>query len=281
MLLSFAVVSTLAMSASAQLYDQTSGATTSGVISAYMTDNDTLVQSADDFTIPAGNDWNVTSVTVRGFRNPSQGGNDPAMTDVTVEIYTDASGPGTVVYTEDITLAGGGVPAPNNDTALVLTLATPQTLSPGTYWLSVYGDSPSDSRWNWTTHGATPVGATAMLQDAEDYFGAGATSWTAVTALGLTDPDFAFQIGGTGGNVGISEISNEVSIYPNPATDVLNVVVESAEVQNVIIYNVDGKIVVSEANPSTAINVAELPAGAYIVEVSTINGNSRTQFMKK
>ena len=81
MLLFFAVVSTLASSASAQYYDQTAGITTSGVISAYMTDNDTLVQSADDFTVPAGPDWDVTSVTVHGFRN----GLGANMTDMQVQ----------------------------------------------------------------------------------------------------------------------------------------------------------------------------------------------------
>lgn len=273
-LLSLAVVSTVALSASAQLYDQTSGITTNGVISAYMTDNDTLVQSADDFTIPAGADWDVTSVTVHGFRN----GVGANMTDMQVEIFTDASGPSTVVYSALHVLGGAGVPAPNNDTTITITIPT-QTLSPGTYWVSVYGFAEAASRWNWTTHGPTAIGATSMLIDADDYFGAGATTWTAVTALGINDPDFTFQIGGAGGNVGISEISNEVSIYPNPATDVLNVVVD-AEVSNVTIYNVAGNVVLSEVNPSTKINIADLAAGAYVVEVSTINGVSRTQIMK-
>lgn len=279
-LLSVAVLATTALSASAQLYDQTSGITTSGVISALMTDSgDTIVQSADDFTIPAGNDWDVTSVTVHGFRN-DPGAIGTNMTQMTVEIYSDASGPGTLVYNEDITLGGAGVPSPQADTAITLTLATTQTLSPGTYWLSVYGNSEAAARWNWTTHGPTAVGATAMLLDNQDYFGAGATSWTAVTALGLTDPDFTFQINGTGGNVGIEEISNDVSIFPNPASEVLNVVVD-AEVSNVSIYNVAGNVVLNEVNPSTQINIAGLTAGVYVVEVSTINGIARKQIVKK
>lgn len=260
------------MSSSAQLYDQTGGITTSGVISAYMTDKDTLVQSADDFTVPAGADWNVTSVSVHGFRN----GTGANMTSMVVEIFSDATGPGTIIYTEDITLSGAGVPVPNNDTTIVLPLAITQTLSPGTYWLSVYGDTESTCRWNWTTHGSTAIGNIAVLQDTEDFFGVGATTWTAVATLGLVDPDFAFIIGETVGNVGISELAdNEVSVYPNPAAEVLNVAVESANVEQVFIYNVDGKLVVSELNTSIAINIADLPAGAYVVEFSTINGVSR------
>ncbi|MFT6502291.1 MAG: hypothetical protein ACJASQ_002417 [Crocinitomicaceae bacterium] len=274
MLLSFAVVSTLALSASAQYYDQTAGITASGVISAYMIDNDTLVQSADDFTVPAGPDWDVTSVTVHGFRN-NAGAN---MTDMQVQIWTDAAGPGTPVYNALHVLPGAGVPSPNNDTTITITIPS-TTLVPGTYWLSVYGFTEAASRWNWTTHGATPIGATAMLEDADDFFGAGATSWTAVTALGLTDPDFTFQINEVP-VIGIAEISDEISIYPNPAADVLNVVVD-AEVSNVTIYNVAGNVVLNEVNPSTQINIADLSAGAYIVEVSTINGVSRIQIMKK
>jgi hypothetical protein len=274
MLLSFAVVSTLALSASAQYYDQTAGITASGVISAYMIDNDTLVQSADDFTVPAGPDWDVTSVTVHGFRN-NPGAN---MTDMQVQIWTDATGPGTIVYDALHTLPGAGVPSPNNDTTITITIPS-TTLVPGTYWLSVYGFTEAASRWNWTTHGAVQIGATAMLEDADDFFGAGATTWTAVTALGLTDPDFTFQINEVP-VVGIAEISAEISIYPNPAADVLNVVVD-AEVSNVTIYNVAGNVVLNEVNPSTQINIADLSAGAYIVEVSTINGVSRIQIMKK
>ncbi|MDC0099945.1 T9SS type A sorting domain-containing protein [Crocinitomicaceae bacterium] len=275
MLLFFAVVSTLASSASAQYYDQTAGITTSGVISAYMTDNDTLVQSADDFTVPAGPDWDVTSVTVHGFRN----GLGANMTDMQVQIWTDAGGPSTPVYNALHVLPGAGVPSPNADTTITITIPS-TTLIPGTYWLSVYGFTEAASRWNWTTHGAVQIGATAMLQDADDYFGAGATSWTAVTTLGLTDPDFTFQINENNGNIGISDIFNEVSIYPNPASDVLNVVVD-AEESKVTIYNVTGNVVLNEVNPSTQINIAHLSAGAYVVEVSTINGVSRIQIIKK
>lgn len=241
-----------------------------------MTDNDTLVQSADDFTVPAGANWDVTSVTVHGFRN-NTGTN---MTTMTVEIWSDATGPSAVLYTEDITLAGTGVPCPQADTVINLTLAATQTLSPGTYWLSVYGYTEAVSRWNWTTHGPTPIGATAMLLDADDYFGAAATSWTDVTALGLTDPDFAFKINGTVGSVGISENSNEVSIYPNPANEVLNIIVD-AKVTNVTIYNLAGNVVLNLINPSSQINIADLSTGSYTVEVSTINGIARTQVIKK
>ncbi|MFT6283244.1 MAG: hypothetical protein ACJA0U_003386, partial [Salibacteraceae bacterium] len=143
---------------------------------------------------------------------------------------------------------------------------------------SVYGFTEAGSRWNWTTHGAVQIGATAMLQDADDYFGAGATSWTAVTALGLNDPDFTFQINDP--SIGINEITDEISIFPNPAADVLNVVVD-AQVSNVTIYNIAGNVVLNEVNPSTEINIADLSSGAYIVEVSTINGVSRIQIMKK
>ena len=264
----------LALSASGQLYDQTSGATISGIISTYMTDNDTLVQAADDFTIPAGNDWEVTSVTVQGFRVDT----GAVMTDMQVQIYSDSAGPNTLVYDALHTLTGAGVPAPNGDTTITITIPS-QTLVPGTYWLSVYGFTPSTSRWNWTGHGATQLGASAVLQDLDNFFGIGA--WTEIVTIPqLLDPDFAFQIGGTGGNIGITEISDEISIYPNPAADVLNVVVD-AQVSNVTIYNVAGNVVLNEVNPSTQINIADLSAGAYVVEISTINGISRAQIMKK
>lgn len=276
--LSLVVIVSFGISASAQLYDQTAGVTINGVISAYMTNNDTIVQCADDFEVPSGSSWSVTSVTVHGFRN-FQG---PNMTELTVELWSDLVGPDAIIYSENVTLSGLGVPTPSNDTALVLNLSVPQTLTPGVYWLSVYGYSEANSRWNWTSHGPSVIGSEAMLLDADDYFGTGSIDWTNVTDLGLIDSDFAFAINGTDANAAIREISNELSIYPNPAIYVLNIESETNDViEEVVLMNVDGKVVHRELNPKTEIDISELPAGAYLVEVSTAYGISRTEFVKR
>lgn len=277
MFLSFATVLTLGLSVSAQLYDQTIGVTGNGAISTYMTDNDTLVQCADDFTIPNFAIWDITSVTVQGFRNDS-GAN---MTEMTVEIFTDAGGPGALVYSGLHTIGGVGITAPVSDTAITLTIPT-QSLSAGTYWLSVYGYAESSAPWYWTTHGPDKIDSNAMLIDSDDYFGAGITAWTPLPIVGLVAPDLAFQIGGALANTGLTQIDGSViTVYPNPAIDVLNIDIESTEINRVIILNISGEIVHTVYNPSTQINISELVSGVYFIEITTADGIARTQFIKK
>lgn len=262
-----------------QLFDHTGSLSTSGVISAYMTDNDTLVQCADDFTIPTGGTWDITSVTVHGFRNP--GGANADMDSVLVEIYSDASGmPGTASYSAVHQLAGP-VPSPQGDTAITITIPT-QTLTEGTYWVSVAGYTESVCRWNWT-NSTTANGANGHLIDADNYFGAGATSWTDITSLGITDPDFAFSLDGTGYMASITEEEMiELSVFPNPAIDYVQINAGGDVVNQVSIFNVNGQRISTVVNPNeNTIDVSELPSGTYILEVSTVNGGlGQVRFVK-
>ncbi|MBD3636957.1 MAG: T9SS type A sorting domain-containing protein [Crocinitomicaceae bacterium] len=260
-----------------QLFDHTANISTSGVISAYMVDNDTLVQCADDFTIPVGGTWDVTSVTVHGFRNNA--GAD--MDSVLVQIYADATGQpaATPMYSATHQLAGS-VPSPQGDTAITVTIPT-QTLTEGTYWVSVAGYSESASRWNWTTS-TTASGANGMLIDADDYFGAGATAWTDITSLGITDPDFGFSIDGTGYMASIPEDQLiELSVYPNPVIDYVQINVGSDIVRQVSIFNVNGQRITTIVNPGeNKIDVSDFESGVYLIEVTTDNGVGQTRFVK-
>lgn len=69
---------------------------------------------------------------------------------------------------------------------------------------------------------------------------------------------------------------NTVSVYPNPATDLVNVAITASGESVVNIYNVGGELIesrkVTQAN--TTFNATEWSAGLYIVEV--VNGTSRT-----
>jgi hypothetical protein len=82
---------------------------------------------------------------------------------------------------------------------------------------------------------------------------------------------------------GLEENKMDVSIFPNPAADVLNVNT-SLEVTSVKVFGLDGKIVLSENVDgfNVQINIAELTSGAYIVEAIGANGGVvRTNFIKK
>jgi len=80
-------------------------------------------------------------------------------------------------------------------------------------------------------------------------------------------------------NVGLTENSIVTSVYPNPATDVLNIVTNE-EIANVSIISLEGKVVATATN--SAVDISMLNSGIYIYEVTTTNGNvARDAFMKK
>jgi hypothetical protein len=85
------------------------------------------------------------------------------------------------------------------------------------------------------------------------------------------------------GTLGIDDLnSRDITIYPNPATNVLNI--ESAmTIEKVSVYNLLGQEVISQS-PNTEIvtlDVASLQVGVYVVKTS-INGNvSSTRFIKE
>lgn len=92
------------------------------------------------------------------------------------------------------------------------------------------------------------------------------------------------QLTFTGVNMGNVSIESNAPIaavaYPNPATDVLNIVVEGEEVVSVAVIAMDGKVVTNNAG-STAL-VADLTAGMYIYEARTASGAIiRNTFVKK
>lgn len=69
--------------------------------------------------------------------------------------------------------------------------------------------------------------------------------------------------------------SSDVNVFPNPATDVLNVEVNLNEVANVELVDLTGKVVATQtvSNQGTAtFNTANLSSGLYIVSIQTANG---------
>ena len=82
---------------------------------------------------------------------------------------------------------------------------------------------------------------------------------------------------------GLAENKLDVSIFPNPASDILNINT-TLEVSSVNVYGLDGKVVLAEnvSGFNTQINVTELTSGAYIIEAVGTNGSAvRTNFIKK
>ncbi|MCD6112088.1 MAG: T9SS type A sorting domain-containing protein, partial [Bacteroidales bacterium] len=80
-------------------------------------------------------------------------------------------------------------------------------------------------------------------------------------------------------NVGINEESGMVSIYPNPATDVLNIKV-SNDIREIKVYNYVGQVVYGTNVTSTKaiqINTSEYKAGTYLMQFTTEDGKTITK----
>ena len=82
-------------------------------------------------------------------------------------------------------------------------------------------------------------------------------------------------------SLGISD-NNEsrTTVYPNPATDVLNVLSENA-IRQVEIYNAQGQLVKASDGNVESISISNLTEGLYFVKVITDNGTSTHKIVKK
>ena len=71
----------------------------------------------------------------------------------------------------------------------------------------------------------------------------------------------------------------ELTIYPNPVNDVLNIDF-NGEINSIGVYNLSGELVIWQKTPETSINVGSLVAGFYIVEVLSDEGIQQRKFIK-
>ncbi|WP_160138509.1 T9SS type A sorting domain-containing protein [Chryseobacterium sp. c4a] len=80
-----------------------------------------------------------------------------------------------------------------------------------------------------------------------------------------------------------SEIKNEknvVSVYPNPAKDILHIN-SSTEVNKVVIYDAAGRVITSMGTKENAVNISELPKGNYVIKLFLKDKVSVEKFIKE
>ncbi|MBQ3732687.1 MAG: Omp28-related outer membrane protein [Bacteroidales bacterium] len=80
---------------------------------------------------------------------------------------------------------------------------------------------------------------------------------------------------------GVEDVAMEsTTVYPNPATDVLNINTNE-NVQRVEIFNMQGQLVKAENGTVNHISVKDLANGLYTVKLTTDNGTSMHKIIKK
>lgn len=80
--------------------------------------------------------------------------------------------------------------------------------------------------------------------------------------------------------VGVEDFTLETTIYPNPATDLININTTD-NVQRVEIFNMQGQLVKVETGEVASVSVKELANGFYTLKLTTDNGTSMHKIIKK
>ncbi len=187
-------------------------------------------------------------------------------TTFSINVYSDAAGlPGDLLDGVSVT-AGDGVVTGNNFgfdfVQYELTLDTPYLLDGGAdgakYWVEMLSDADG-----WESSTADSDGLLGAFNNNNN-----GNTW----AVGTSEYVYILEADCNDVLAVDSAALAQVSVYPNPATDVLNInVPSSVELNGVVLYDVLGKATnVTLSNGQ--INVSSLSRGMYILNVSTSAG---------
>ena len=113
-------------------------------------------------------------------------------------------------------------------------------------------------------------------------------SWLGGKTYALTNGGCLLPVGAVCSNTGVERIANaqtSITIYPNPATDELNISYPYADAGAVArIMSMDGRVlssVILSSVGTSKMDVHELPAGVYIVAIANGNGRQMMRFVKQ
>ena len=136
----------------------------------------------------------------------------------------------------------------------------------GQYWVAISA-TPSSSPIRYATQLPQDEYPSLLLRDSG--WGPLATSTNPDTPI-----EIPYTILGDCSEMTVSDLnSNVLSIYPNPANDVLNISLKNAEIQSVSISNLSGQIV-STTKSANSVNISTLPTGVYVVKVLDNKGKT-------
>lgn len=96
----------------------------------------------------------------------------------------------------------------------------------------------------------------------------------------------AIRVGAEFEQVGVNEaVVTALNLYPNPATEQLNVVFDATSVSTVELTDLTGKVVATQSANAGAnaisFNVANVNAGVYFVNIKNVGGNSAQKVIIK
>jgi hypothetical protein len=110
-------------------------------------------------------------------------------------------------------------------------------------------------------------------------FSAGTLAAGTLTGFGQAE-DYTVNVVGAGLAVS-NTAKSQMSVYPNPMKDILNISAADKKVSEVSIYSIDGKLVKSVKENVSNVNVNSLSKGVYIVKVKTSDSEKSFKVIKE
>lgn len=185
------------------IYDQLFPLGYNYVVSQQFTDpesvNNTSI-AADDFTVPAGETWNIRYLDVVGQYYEWTGTPAPAFN---IYFYADNNGvPGSAIHTfENFTNYNEiSLDAVNLSYKYEFMLPAVIPFSSGVYWVSVQAvaDYTVSNQWGWYSHAGTTIGNEYHWKNPADGLGTGNIDWTPASMMTWSDFNLAFTFYGEG-----------------------------------------------------------------------------------
>jgi hypothetical protein len=263
---------------------------------------------ADDFVVPAGQTWDVTSVEVFGYQTGYAGTAIP-IDQMRVQIFSgDPTLPASTVVFGDLTtnrlnatLSGdalmyrifnSAVPAPGSPTGTTRKIwkfnaTAVVTLQPGTYWLVYQVHATNDGSLFFPS--VTIPGVRGLAGwNAKQRDTAGA--WTSLVDAGnpATPPsvplDMPFNVNYTL-NLSVGDAAlNSLKIYPNPTSDHLYITGNNLDIQNVFVSDLNGRVLKSfdfSSVSEAVVDLTGLTNGVYIVSVKSEEDTVNKKIVKQ
>lgn len=169
-------------------------------------------------------------------------------------------------YDDSITVSG----------ALNENVVLKQSLSGGDYPFTSFknlGDKQSSTSENFYINGIKQ----------EDY-----TNYTCEAYFAKNYPNYFLEISffrepiTLVSNLNTNEVDKNLSIYPNPTSDLLFIRAVNEKLESISIYDMSGKLILTDSSSSKLrVNLRALPTGAYLIFLKTAKGNKTFKFIKK
>ncbi|GGG20694.1 hypothetical protein GCM10011344_21730 [Dokdonia pacifica] len=159
------------------------------------------------------------------------------------------------------------------------------TLPPGKYWLcffpTITGVGPN-STWLWTESDMINLDETVpMVIDADGIFGWTDGWLTNAEAIGTDLTSLSFQLRDEEALHIVDKELQNVSLYPNPATNSISISdIEKQIIHSIKVYSTLGEVLITQQD-TTQIDVSRLSKGVYYITLETVSGATKTmKFIK-